>query len=167
MTSVFICDGQDLTVELLDDEADHKERVGVFLRHDDKDGRFFSAELLGVYLRIEAQELLQFRVQEGIESGQRRGHDRRHTLFSGIQRGSGEPLGFVIIGEHLHELLELIFALLSRGRQQLLNDFENGHDVAFLRLAELCHQQDRRSQKSFSGVVEICILSEARRIHAG
>ena len=59
LTAVLVCHGQDFTVELLDDEGDHKEGVGVFLRHDDKDGRLLAAELLGVDLSIEAQELFQ------------------------------------------------------------------------------------------------------------
>ena len=39
--------------------------------------------------------------------------------------------------------------------------------MPFLGLAELCYQQDRRCQKSFGCIVEVGILTEARRIHAG
>ena len=53
LPAVFICHSQDFTIELLDDQGDHKEGVGVFLRHDDKDGRFLAAELLSVDLCIE------------------------------------------------------------------------------------------------------------------
>ena len=70
LTAVLICNGQDLTVELLNDKGDHEEGVGVFLRHDDKDRRFLAAELLGIDLRIETQELFKLGIQEGIESGQ-------------------------------------------------------------------------------------------------
>ena len=70
LTAVLICNGQDLTVELLNDKGNHEEGVGVFLRHNDKDGRLLTAELLGVNLRVEAQKLFQLRVQEGVQSGQ-------------------------------------------------------------------------------------------------
>lgn len=167
LTAVLICNGQDLTVELLNDKGNHEEGVGVFLRHNDKDGRLLTAELLGVNLRVEAQKLFQLRVQEGVQSGQSCGHDGCHTLLGCIQGGSGEPLGLVIVGKHLHELLELILAFLSRWSQQFLDDLEHGYDVPFLRLAELCNQQDRCRQESFGCVVEVGVLTEARRIHAG
>ena len=110
LTAVFICNGQDLTIKLLDDQGDHEEGVGVFLRHDDKNGRLLAAKFLGVDLRVEAQELFQFGIQEGVQPRQRRGHDGSHALLGGVQGGSGEPFGFVVVGEHLHELLELILA---------------------------------------------------------
>jgi len=140
LTAVLICNSQDLTVELLDDKGNHEEGVGVFLWHDDKDRRFLAAEFLGVNLRVKAQELFKLGIQEGVQPGERRGHDGCHALLGGVQGGSGEPFGFVIVGEHLHELLELILAFLSRWSQQLLDDLEHGYDVPFFGLAELCHQ---------------------------
>ena len=73
----------------------------------------------------------------------------------------------MIIGKHLHKLLKLILAFLSRRRQKFLNDLENGYDVSFLRFAEFSHKQDRRCQESFGCVVEVGVLTEACRIHAG
>ena len=73
----------------------------------------------------------------------------------------------MVIGEHLHELLELILAFLLRGCQQFLNDLEHRHDVPFLRFAELCHEQDRRCEQTFGGIVEVGVLSEGCCIHTG
>ena len=53
-----------------------------------------------------------------------------------------KPLRLVVIGEHFHELLELILSFFLRGSKQFLNDFEYRHDVPFLGFAEFCHEED-------------------------
>ena len=68
---------------------------------------------------------------------------------------------------NINELLELIFPfLLGRGKQ-LLDDFKHGHDVTLFRFAKFRHQKDSFRQQPFGGVIEICVLSKARLIHAG
>ena len=56
--------------------------------------------------------------------------------------------------EGIHEDVEQGFAFHAAGGKQLLDDLENGHNVAFRRLAKLCHQQDCRRQQALRGIVK-------------
>ena len=167
LAALFIGNSQDLTIELLNDQGDHEEGVGIFLRHDNEDSRLLAAELLGVDLRVKAEELFQLGIEERIQTGQCSGHDGGHALFRSVQRSTGEPLCLVIVGQQFHELLELILALLLGGSQEFLDDFEYGHDVPFAGFTELSHQQDGSRQKTFCGIVEVSVLSKRCCIHAG
>ena len=73
----------------------------------------------------------------------------------------------MIVRKQLHELLELILALLAGWSKKFLNYLEYRYYVPFLRLAELRNEQYRCSQQTFRGVVEIGVLSEGGGIHAG
>ena len=73
----------------------------------------------------------------------------------------------MVVGEHFHELLELVLAFPIGGSQQFLDDLEHRYDVPFSRLAELCHQQNGCCQQTFGGIVEVCVLTEGGRIHTG
>ena len=72
--------------------------------------------------------------------------------------------GLVVRREGIHEDVEQGFAFHAAGGKQLLDDLENGHNVAFRRLTELCNQQDCRGQKSLRGIVKKLILPIARTI---
>ena len=100
----LICHGQDLPVELLDDQGDHEEGIGIFLRHDQEDGALLPAELLRINLCVKAQELLQLGIQKGIQPGQGCTHDAGHGLFGSIQSGPGKPFGFVVIRQNVNFL---------------------------------------------------------------
>lgn len=65
LPAVFVRNGEDFPVELLDDQRDHEKDRHLF-RHDDKQRRLLPAELLRVDLRIEAENLFQLAVEEGI-----------------------------------------------------------------------------------------------------
>ena len=58
LAAVLIGNGEYLSIELLDNQRDHKEGIWIFLRHDYKDSRLLIAEGFGIYLGIKAQELL-------------------------------------------------------------------------------------------------------------
>lgn len=114
LAAVFVRNCQDFPVQLLDEQADHKKGIGIFLRHDEEYRRLLIAEDFRIDLGVEAQQLFSLAVQEGVESRQRRTHDAGHRLFGGIQCGAREPLGLVIAGQELHKLLKLILPLLGR-----------------------------------------------------
>ena len=69
--------------------------------------------------------------------------------------------------EKLHELLELILVPISARCKKLLNNFEHRHDVSFLRLAEFRDEENGRGDQTFCGIVEVAVLTEAARFHAG
>ena len=64
--TVFVCHGQDLTVELLDQQRHHEVGVGVFFWENDKHRTLGRAEFLRIDGSIETQDLFQLRVQERI-----------------------------------------------------------------------------------------------------
>ena len=65
----------------------------------------------------------------------------------------------MVIGEQLHEQLELALALDFAGSQQVLKEFEYRHNVLFLLGKELGHQQDQAGEQSLCRVVEIGVLA--------
>lgn len=69
--------------------------------------------------------------------------------------------------EGIHEDVEQGFAFHTTRCKQLLDDLENGHDVALCRLTKLCHQQDRRGQQALRGIVEKGVLTEAGAVAPG
>ena len=69
--------------------------------------------------------------------------------------------------EKLHELLELILVPIPARCEKFLNNFEHRHDVPFLRLTEFRDEKDGRCDQTFCGIVEVAVLSEAARFHAG
>ena len=65
----------------------------------------------------------------------------------------------MVIGEQLHEQLELALALDLAGGQQVLKEFEYRHNVLFLLGKELGHQQDQAGEQPLRRVVEIGVLA--------
>ena len=159
-SSLTIRNRQDFTVKLLDQQGDHEVGVGVFFRENDKDSAFGGAELLSIDGSIEAQDLLQLRVQERIQPGHSGGHDGLHCLFGGVQGGASEPPGFVIGRKPFHKELELVLTTNSGGAEQVLNQLEHGDDVPLLRLGEFRNQQNGGSHQTLGRIVEECVLTE-------
>ena len=73
--AVFIRHGKELTGEVLDHQSGNEVLGGIFFRQDEKDGAFFGCEHLGIDGAVVADDLLQLRVEESIQTGQHRGHD--------------------------------------------------------------------------------------------
>ena len=73
---VFIGNSKDLTIHLLNDQRYHKVLGGIFLGEHDKNGGFRATELLGIDGSIKAEDLFQLGVEESVQSGQCRGHNR-------------------------------------------------------------------------------------------
>ena len=65
---MFIGDGEDFTVQLLDDQRHHKMLAAVFFRKYDEDGGFCFAEPLGINGGIETENLLELTVEECVQS---------------------------------------------------------------------------------------------------
>ena len=79
--AVFIRHRQDLTVELLDQQGHHEVGVGVFFREDNEECTLSRTELFCINCCSEAQNLLQLRIQEAVQSGHGSRHDGLHCLF--------------------------------------------------------------------------------------
>ena len=120
-SAVLVRHGEDLPVQVLENEADHEILGLVLLREYDEDGGLLIAEGLRVDSGVKAQDLLHLTVQEGVQPGQHRGDHRQHGLLRGIQRGAGEPLGLVVGRELRQQELELVLALHAAGCQELLH----------------------------------------------
>lgn len=73
----------------------------------------------------------------------------------------------MLLRQEIHELLELVLALLSVRGEQGLDELKSGKDVPFRRRAELHHQQYRGGQQSFGGIVEVGVLAEGGAVCAG
>ena len=146
-------------VELLDDEAHQEVGGGVFLRHDNEKGLLAGTKLLGVDGAVEAEDLFQLTVQKCVETAHGGGEDRQHGLFPRVESCPRQPSRLVVIGEQLHEQLELALALDLAGGQQVLKEFEYRHNVLFLLRKELGHQQDQAGEQSLRRVVEIGVLA--------
>ena len=69
------------------------------------------------------------------------------------------------IGKQGHQLLELVFPLLFRRSQQLLDDFVYRNDMSLLRLTEFRNQKDCCCQQTFRSIIEIRILTHIAGIH--
>ena len=127
--AVLVRHGEDLPVQLLDDEAHHEEFIGIFLRHHQEQGGLLLAESLRVYSGVEAEQLLHLRIEKGVEPGQGGGHDRGHGLVGGGGGGPGEPFRLVGFRQQRQQRLELGLAFGLAGGHQLLDDFKHGHNV--------------------------------------
>ena len=69
--------------------------------------------------------------------------------------------------EKLHKLLELILVPIPARCEKFLNNLEHRHDVSFLRLTEFRDEENGRRDQTFCGIVEVAVLTEAARFHAG
>ena len=67
---MFICNGQDFSVQLLYDQRYHEVLGGVFLGKHDKDRGLLLTELLCINCGIKAQNLFKLRIKKCIQSGQ-------------------------------------------------------------------------------------------------
>ena len=79
--TVLIRHGEDLPVQILEDQADHEILGLVLLREYDEDSGFFIAEGLRVDSGVETQDLLHLAVQERVQPGQNCGDHRHHGLL--------------------------------------------------------------------------------------
>ena len=163
--AVLIRHGEDLPVQLLDDEAHHEEFIGIFFRHHQEQCGLLLAESLRVHGGVEAQQLLHLAVQKGVEPGQGGGHDRGHGLVGGGGGGPGEPFRLVGFRQQRQQRLELGLAFGLAGGHQLLDDFEHGHNVPLRWRAELRHQQDGGGEQALGGVIEKLVLPEILPVH--
>ena len=133
---MFVGHGEQLTGESLDHQTRHEILAWVFLGQHQEDGRLPGGEGLGVDGAVEAEDLLQLGVQEGVQPGQHCGHDGGHGLFGGVQRRPGKPTGLVRLRQGIHKDLESILALDSfAGSQEVLHQLEHADDVPPLRCA--------------------------------
>ena len=163
---VFIRHREQLPTQGLDHQPSHEVFGLIFLRKYQEDGGFLCGKALGVYGAVEAQHLLQLRVQKGVQPGEDGGHNGGHRLLGGSEGGAGEPLGLVFLRQVVHEELELILAGQNAGGQQLLHQFEYGHDMTPLPQLPvdpfgrqiLCQQQDYGGEHALRRVVKILIL---------
>ena len=120
---------EQLLAQGLDHQPGHEVFGLIFLRKYQEDGRFLCGKALGVHGAVEAEHLLQLRVQEGVEPGEHGGHDGGHGLLGGGKGGAGEPFGLVLLRQAVHEELELVLARKDAGGYQFLHQLEHGHDV--------------------------------------
>ena len=67
---VYKRQGEDLPVQVLEDQGHHEVFGLILLGQHDKDGGLLIAELLRVNSRIKAEDLLHLRVKESVETGQ-------------------------------------------------------------------------------------------------
>ena len=116
MPTVLVRHGEQLPCQRLYHQPCHEVLGGVLLRQDEEDSGLLRRKLLGVGGTVEAQHLLQLRVQEGVEPGQHRGHDGGHGLFGGIQRCTGKPPGLVYVWQSVHQKRKPVFAANAGGR---------------------------------------------------
>ena len=130
--TIFIRHGKQLPRQRLYHQARHEVLGGVLFRQDEEDGGLLRRKLLGIDGAVEAQHLLQLRVQEGVEPRQHCGHDGGHGLLRGVQCGTGKPSCFVCIRHPVHQKREPVFAANAGGRQQFLYQLEYGHDMPAL-----------------------------------
>ena len=79
--TVLIRHGENLPVQVLEDQADHEILGLVFLRKYDKNGGLLIAEGLRVDSGVETQDLLHLAVQERVQPGQHCGDHRHHGLL--------------------------------------------------------------------------------------
>ena len=165
--AVFIGNGKNFTVELLDQQRYHKVFTAVFFRHNDKNCRLFFTKSLGINLGIVAKDSFKLRIQKRIQARESCGHNACHGLFRCVERCAGKPFCLVIWREKLHELLELILVPIPARCEKLLNNFEHRHDVPFLRLAEFRNEENGRGDQTFCGIIEVAVLTEAACFHAG
>ena len=113
--AVLVRHGEQLPRQRLYHQARHEVLGGVLLRQDEEDGGLLCRKLLGVGGAVEAQHLLQLRVQKGVEPGQHRGHDGGHGLLGGIQRCTGKPPGLVYVRQSVHQKCKPVFAANAGG----------------------------------------------------
>ena len=151
MPTVLVRHGEQLPCQRLYHQPCHEVLGGVLLRQDEEDSGLLRRKLLGVGGAVEAQHLLQLRVQEGVEPGQHRGHDGGHGLFGGIQRCTGKPPGLVCIRQSVHQKCKPVFAANAGGRQQFLYQLEYGHDVSAFCGAFAIRRQEFRQQEHYGG----------------
>ena len=79
--TVLIRHGENLPVQVLEDQADHEILGLAFLRKYDKNGGHLIAEGLRVDSGVETQDLLHLAVQERVQPGQNCGDHRHHGLL--------------------------------------------------------------------------------------
>ena len=149
--TVIVRHGEQLPCQRLYHQPCHEVLGGVLLRQDKEDSGLLHRKLLGVGGAVEAQHLLQLRVQKGVEPGQHRGHDGGHGLFGGIQRCTGKPPGLVCIRQSVHQKCKPVFAANAGGRQQFLYQLEYGHDVSAFCGAFAIRRQEFRQQEHYGG----------------
>ena len=80
-STVLIRHGENLPVQVLEDQADHEILGLVFLRKYDKNGGLLIAEGLRIDSGVETQDLLHLAVQERVQPGQHCGDHRHHGLL--------------------------------------------------------------------------------------
>ena len=149
--AVLVRHGKQFPRQRLYHQTRHKVLGLIFLRQDKEDGGLLRRELLGVGGAVEAQHLLQLRVQEGVEPGQHRGHDGGHGLFGGVQRCTGKPPCLMRVRQPVHQKREPVFAANAGGSQQFLHQLEYGHDMPALCRALAVRRQELRQQKHHGG----------------
>lgn len=159
LPAVFIRHRKDFPVQLLDEQTDHEVSIGVFLRHDDKNGGLLLTKALCIHRRIKAQHLLHLRVQKRIEPGQRRTHDTCHSLIAGGQRRSRKPPRLMIRRQAVQQKLEVIFPLYAAGRHQFLDQLEHRYNMPFLWFGKLRNEQDDRCHQPFGSVIKEGVLT--------
>ena len=117
--------------------------------------------MLRIDWTVIAKHLLLLGIDERIQAGKRRGHDRSHALFGGTGCCGRHPACLMRIRQAVYQNLKSI--LLSHGSHQLLHQFEHGHDVPLVmsrtvRRNELRQRHDHGCQHALCCVIEVRIL---------
>lgn len=84
LTSVLIRHHKDFPVELLQNQRDNKILNIILFRHNQKYRCLLLTKHFSIDSGIKAQYLLQFGIEEGVQSGERCGKNRLHGLLCGI-----------------------------------------------------------------------------------
>ena len=165
-TAIFICHRKQFPAESLDHKARHEILAGVFFGEDEENGRLFTGERFGVDGAVEAEDLLQLRIQKGIEPGEDGGHDGHHGLIRTVQSRSSKPPGLMGVRQFVHQNLETVFSLCgSAGRQEVLHQLKHADDVPplcpciLVRGQILRQQQDHSGEQALGRVIEKGVLT--------
>ena len=100
--------GEQLTGEVLDHKARDEILGGIFLRQNQEDGALLRGKHLRVDGTVVADDLLQFRVQEGVQAGEDGGHDRGHRLIRRRQRRARQPPRLMLRRQNVHQQLKAV-----------------------------------------------------------
>ena len=111
---------------------------------------------------VVAEYLLLLGIDERIQPGKRRGHDRGHALVRGTGCCGRHPACLMRIWQAVYQYLKSI--LLAHRSHQLLHQFEHGHDVPLVmprtvRWNELRQRHDHGCQHALCCVIEVRVLS--------
>lgn len=111
LVPVLVRHGEQFPTQVLDHEPHHEVLGLILLGEHQEDGGLVAGKALSVQRAVEADRLLQLRIQKGVQPGQHCGQHRCHGLFRSVQGCSGEPPGFVLRRQTAHQHLETAFAL--------------------------------------------------------